>query len=164
MIRDDVKIGRGTKIWQPELVNLYGCEIGEDCNIGAFVEIGQGVKIGNRVRIGAHCFIPEGVRIEDDAFIGPGTTFTNDKYPPGTKAEWGKIIVMKDASIGARAVILPNVMIGTGALVGAGSVVIESVKAMAMVVGNPARLIVSQIPRLYQDRRNQIRSAGGGGL
>lgn len=162
MIRDDVKIGAGTKIWHPDLCNLYGCEIGEDCNIGAFVEIGQGVKIGDRVRIGAHCFIPEGVEIYDDVFIGPGTTFTNDKYPPGTKADWGKIIVMKDASIGARVTILPDIIIGAGALVGAGSVVIESVKPMTMVVGNPARPIVSQIPVVYQARRNQIRSAGGG--
>jgi acetyltransferase-like isoleucine patch superfamily enzyme len=126
----EVKIGRTTKIWHPDLVNIYGnCVIGDECNIGCFVEIGPGVIIGNRVRIGAHCFIPEGVIIQDDCFIGPGCVFTNDRYPPSHKEHWEKTIVLTGARIGAGCVILPGITIGQNALVGAGSVVIQDVEA-----------------------------------
>ena len=87
MIKDDVKIGKGTKIFHPDLVNLYGCEIGENCKIGAFVEIRKDVKIGNNVKIQAFVFIPEGVTIEDGVFIGPHVCFTNDKYPKAVKSD-----------------------------------------------------------------------------
>ncbi len=137
-IRSDCKIGQNTKIWHPENVNLYGCEIGEDCNIGFNVEIGPGVKIGNNVRIGNGCFIPEGVTIEDDCNIMPGVFFCNDKYPPSGKDKWGKTIIRRGATIGARAVILPDIEIGENALVGAGSVVTKSVLPRATVYGNPA--------------------------
>lgn len=138
-IRDDVIIGEGTKIWQPQLVNLYGCTIGRDCNIGAFVEIGQGVVIGDRCRIAAHCFIPDGVTIESDCFIGPGVRFCNDMYPPSDHTQWGKIIVRRGASIGANSTILPDVEIGENVMIGAASLVSRSVKASSKTFGHPAR-------------------------
>lgn len=139
MIGDDVVLGKNVKIWHPSLVNLYGCTIGDDCNIGAFVEIGPGVKIGNHVSIAAHCFIPAGVTIEDDCFIGPRVTFCNDKYPPSHKDNWGKVLVKKGASIGAGAIILPDVEIGEWALIGAGAIVTCSVPSRTKYFGNPAR-------------------------
>lgn len=140
----NVIIGSSTKIWNQELVNIYGtvknpCRIGASCNIGTFVEIGPGVMIGNNVKIGAHCFIPCGVTIEDDCFIGPGVIFTNDKYPPSGKMAWGRIVVKTQASIGAGSVILPNVVIGKNVLVGAGSVVTKSIPKDEIVYGNPAQ-------------------------
>lgn len=132
------QIGNGTKIWHPELVNLYGnYTIGENCNIGAFVEIGPSVSIGTGVTIGAFCFIPAGVTIMDWCFIGPRTIFCNDKYPPSSC--WGKVLVAEGARIGAGSVILPGVIIGRKALVGAGSVVTKDVAAFSVVKGNPAR-------------------------
>ena len=145
MVSKEATIGKGTMIWHPDLVNLIGdCVIGNDCNIGAFVEIGPGVIIGNWVKIGAHCFIPTGVTIEDDCFIGPATVFTNDKYPPGDKRNWGKIWVRRGAAIGAGCIILPSVTIGEDALVGAGSVVTKDVPAGWKVVGNPARRVTGE--------------------
>ena len=139
MIEKDVILGEGTKIWHPELVNLYGCNIGENCNIGAFVEIGKGVVIGNNVSIGAHCFIPEGVTIEDNCFIGPRTTFCNDMYPPSYGKHWGKVIVRKGASIGAGSIIVPGVEIGEGVMIGAGALVSRSIPASVKAFGHPAR-------------------------
>lgn len=139
-VSSDVVIGLSTVIWNPELVNIYGdCEIGEDCNIGSFVEIGPGVKIGNRVRVGAFTFIPEGVMIEDDVFIGPGCVFTNDKYPPSHRKNWLKTLVKKGSSLGAGCVVCPGVVIGKGALVGAGTVVSKDVPAGSLVVGSAMR-------------------------
>lgn len=143
MIGDYVVIGKESKIWHPEQVNIYGrkdnpCIIGDNVNIGSFVEIGPGVVIGDNVSIGAHCFIPEGVTIEDDCFIGPRTTFTNDKYPMSRKECWLPICVKKGAKIGAGSVILPGVTIGEKALIGAGSVVTKNVNAGVIVKGNPA--------------------------
>ncbi|MDD4931647.1 MAG: acyltransferase [Candidatus Colwellbacteria bacterium] len=139
MIRDDVVIGEGTKIWHPELVNLYGCTIGRNCNIGAFVEIGKGVIIGDRVAIGAHCFIPEGVEIEDDCFIGPRCTFCNDIYPPSYGKHWGQVIVRKGASLGAGVILVPGVEIGEGVMIGAGALVSRSIPAETKAYGHPAR-------------------------
>lgn len=131
------------KIWHPHLTNIYGnCIIGEECNIGAFAEIGPGVVIGKRCRIGAHCFIPEGVTIEDDVFVGPGTIFTNDRYPPSGKENWRPILIKTKASIGAGSVILPGVEIGEGAMIGAGTVVTKNIPAGYRVVGNPCRRII----------------------
>jgi UDP-2-acetamido-3-amino-2,3-dideoxy-glucuronate N-acetyltransferase len=149
------KIGKRTKIWHPELCNLYGdFIIGEDCNIGCFVEIGPGVIIGDRCRIGAHCFIPEGVTIEEDCFIGPHVTFTNDRYPPGGREAWRPILVRKKVSIGAGSVILPGVEIGEGAMVGAGTVVVRNIPAGIRVVGNPARRI---IPAIIKCERGEMK-------
>lgn len=140
MISNESIIHTSTKIWHPELVNIYGnCKIGENCNIAAFVEIGPGVIIGNNVSVAAHCFIPEGVTIEDDCFIGPGVVFCNDKYPPSSKKFWKPILVKRMSSIGARSVILPGVTIGEGALIGAASVVTRDVQNGTTVFGHPAK-------------------------
>jgi len=138
MIRD-AKIGEGTKIWHENLVNIYECNIGKKCNIGAFVEIGSGVSIGDNVSVGAYCFIPQGVTIESNCFIGPRVTFCNDMYPPSYGVHWGKIIVREGASIGAGSIILPDVEIGEGVLVGAGALVSRSIPAATKAYGHPAR-------------------------
>ncbi len=135
-----VKIGNNAKIY--DQVNLYGCEIGDNTKIDAFVYIEGGVKIGKNVKIRPFTFICEGVTIEDDVFIGPNVTFTNDMNPR-VRGEWKllKTTVKKGASIGAGAVILPGVTIGEYALVGAGAVVTKDVPPKAIVVGNPARIL-----------------------
>lgn len=153
MIEKDVIVGKNTKIYNPNLVNLYGCQIGEDCIIGTFVEIRKGVRIGNRVKIQAFSFIPDGVTIEDEVFIGPHVCFVNDLYPRATTkkgdlkkpTDWKvkKTRICKKASIGANATILCGVTIGEGALVGAGSVVVKDVSPWAIVAGNPAKPIGS---------------------
>ena len=133
MISPNTKIGKGTQIWQPELVNIYGAVIGDDCIIGAFVEIRKGVVIGDRVRIQAFAFIPEGTTIEDDVFIGPHVCFTNDRYPDAYKAKTGtwqqeNTLVKRGCSIGANATIHPGLTIGEGAMFGAGAVVTADVQ------------------------------------
>jgi UDP-2-acetamido-3-amino-2,3-dideoxy-glucuronate N-acetyltransferase len=130
--------GRNTKIWQP--CKVYDTAIiGKGCNIGVNCEIGHNVKIGNGVRIGHGCFIPEGVTIEDGCFIAPGVFFSNDKHPPShDKSQWGKILIKKGAIIGMRATILPGVVVGEGAMVGAGSVLTKDVPAGEKWYGNPA--------------------------
>jgi acetyltransferase-like isoleucine patch superfamily enzyme len=143
MISKDTIIGQGTKIWHPELVNIYGSTIGTDCNIGAFVEIRKNVIIGNRVRIQAFAFIPEGVTIGDDVFIGPHVCFTNDKYPDSINAKNGNwqcltTLVQSGCSIGANATILPGITIGSKAVIGAGAVVTTNVPAGKVYYGNPA--------------------------
>lgn len=137
-----VKMGAGTKIWHPELVNIYGCTIGEDCNIGCFVEIGPEVVIGHRCRIQSNVFIPKGVEIGDDVFIGPGVIFLNDKYPP-SKGEWACIrtYVKDKAVIGGGVLILPGITLGEECLIGAGAVVTKDVKPKNTVAGVPARCI-----------------------
>lgn len=155
MIKKDVTIGKGTKIFYPALVNLYGCEIGQNCIIGAFVEIRKDVKIGNNVKIQAFAFIPEGVTIEDGVFVGPHVCFTNDRYPRAINrdgslkisSDWItiKTLVKKGAGIGANATILCGVKIGEYAMIGAGSVVINDVPARTLVAGNPAKIIKKKI-------------------
>jgi acetyltransferase-like isoleucine patch superfamily enzyme len=136
---DNCRIGEGTRIWHPELVNLYGCEIGQNCSIGCFVEIGKNVVIGDRVKIQSKVYIPSGVVIRDDVFIGPGATFLNDKYPPSGREYWGDLtVVCCGASIGGGVLILPGVIIGAGALIGAGAVVTKDVKDGTTVLGVPA--------------------------
>ena len=137
---NDCDIGEGTVV--RDFVNLYGCKIGRDCKIAAFVEIQRDVVIGNRCKIEAYAFIPSGVTIEDDVFVGPHATFTNDLYPRAT-GEWSitPTKVKRGASIGANATVVCGVTIGERAMVGAGAVVTKDVPAGALVVGNPAKVI-----------------------
>jgi acetyltransferase-like isoleucine patch superfamily enzyme len=149
-IAHDVKLGKDVKIYA--FVNLYGCEIGDECKIGTFVEIQKGVRIGNRVKLSSHSFVCEGVTIEDEVFIGHGVMFINDKYPHSTteagslqsEADWvcTPTLIKKRASIGSNATILCGVTIGEGAMVGAGSVVTRDVPPGAIVAGNPAHPIL----------------------
>jgi UDP-2-acetamido-3-amino-2,3-dideoxy-glucuronate N-acetyltransferase len=146
-VSDDVRLGRNVKIY--DFVNLYGCEIGDNTKIGAFVEIQQGAKIGADCKVSSHSFICEGVTIQDRVFIGHNVTFINDRYPRATnesgklkgKEDWVCIptLIEEGASIGSSATILCGVTIGRGALVGAGSVVTKNVAPGSVVAGNPAR-------------------------
>jgi acetyltransferase-like isoleucine patch superfamily enzyme len=153
-IAPDVTLGRDTVIFHPDLVNLYGCTIGDECKIATFVEIQRGVVLGRRVKVEAFAFIPSGVTIEDGVFIGPHVCFTNDRYPVAVDAEgellgatgsgdWEVVttVVEAGASIGANATIICGVRIGARALVGAGAVVTRDVPPGALVVGNPARVV-----------------------
>jgi len=143
----NVKLGRDVTIYS--FVNAYGCEIGDDSRVGAFVEIQKGVVIGRRCKISSHSFICEGVTIEDNVFIGHGVMFTNDKFPratnpdgsPQSEADWQVIptLVKGGASIGSNATIIAGVVIGENALVGAGAVVTRDVPDGAVVAGVPAR-------------------------
>jgi acetyltransferase-like isoleucine patch superfamily enzyme len=148
-VAPDVKLGREVKL--SKFINLYGCEIGDETKVGAFVEVQKNAKIGQRCKISSHTFICEGVTIEDDVFIGHGVMFINDTYPrattPGgalqTEKDWKVEItlVKKGASIGSGCTILSKVTVGENAIVGAGSVVTRDVPANAIVAGNPARLL-----------------------
>lgn len=150
-IADDVILGEGVLIHHPALVNLYGCRIGNDVKIGAFVEIQKNATIGSRCKISSHTFVCEGVTIEDDVFVGHHVVFINDRYPRAstegalqTEADWTVVPthVRAGASIGSGAVILCGVTIGRGALVGAGAVVTRDVPDQAVVAGTPARAML----------------------
>lgn len=141
MIDENVKIGSNCKILHPELVNIYGCEIGNNVTIGAFVEICKNVVIGDNCKIQSHCFIAPGTEIKSNVFIGPGTIILNDKYPPSKGLHYRKVIVEIGAKIGGGCTILPGVTIGEGCTIGAGSVVTKSVKPYEIVAGNPSRKI-----------------------
>jgi len=144
-----VKLGQDVKIYA--FANLYGCEIGDESKIGAFVEIQKGARIGRRVKVSSHTFICEGVTIEDSVFIGHGVMFINDKYPRATnelgelqtEADWKCIPtrVKRGASIGSNATILCGLTIGEEAIVGAGSVVTHDVSPRTIVAGNPACIV-----------------------
>lgn len=147
-ISDDVRLGKDVKL--SKFINLYGCTVGDNTKIGAFVEVQKNASIGRNCKISSHTFICEGVSIEDDVFIGHNVTFVNDKYPRATskggglqtEADWKvePTVVKKGASIGSGATILGNVTIGENAIVGAGSTVTRDVPANSIVAGNPARL------------------------
>ena len=155
MIAPSVELGENVSIPQPQLVNLYGCRIGSNTRIGAFVEIQRGAAIGEHCKISSHSFVCDGVTIEDGVFIGHGVMFTNDLYPRAvnadgslqTEADWTLVRtrVCRHASIGSNATILAGVTIGEGALVGAGAVVTKDVPPHAIVVGVPAA-VVGTIP------------------
>lgn len=141
MIHRNCIKGAGNFIWHEAQSNIGACEIGSGNIIHSHVWIGDGVKIGNRCKIQAFAFIPKGVTIEDDVFIGPRVTFTNDKHPPSGGKGWEETLVKKGTVIGAGAVVLPGLTIGENAIVGAGSVVTKDVPDGATVVGNPARIL-----------------------
>lgn len=133
MINRNAKIEPGTHIWHRELSNIGACKIGTGCTIHSHVWIGDKVTIGNRVKIQAFTFIPDGVTIEDDVFIGPRVTFTNDKYPPSYGRHWKDTVVKRGATIGAGVVVLPGVTIGISACCGAGAIVTTDVEDGAIV-------------------------------
>ena len=150
-IADDVVLGNDVRIFQPDLVNLYGCSIGAESKIGAFVEIQKNASLGARCKISSHTFICEGVTIDDEVFIGHGVMFTNDRYPQAvnddgtlqTEADWTVVPtrVKRRAAIGSNATIIAGVTIGVSALVGAGAVVTSDVADYAIVAGVPAKVI-----------------------
>jgi acetyltransferase-like isoleucine patch superfamily enzyme len=148
-IAPSVKIGKDVKF--SKFINLYGCEIGDETKIGAFVEIQKNASVGKRCKISSHTFVCEGVEIQDNVFVGHGVTFVNDSYPRATtasgdlqtEADWKveKTVVSKGASIGSGATILSDLTIGENAIVGAGSVVTKDVPPNAIVAGNPAKVL-----------------------
>lgn len=148
-VSDDVKLGKNVKL--TKFINLYGCEIGDNSKIGAFVEIQKNARIGSNCKISSHTFICEGVIIEDNVFVGHNVTFINDLYPRATTGggklqteddwECGRTLIRKGASIGSSATLLCGITVGENAIIGAGSVVTRDVPPCAVVAGNPARLI-----------------------
>jgi acetyltransferase-like isoleucine patch superfamily enzyme len=149
-IADSVRLGKNVRIPHPSLVNLYGCAVGDDSRIGTFVEIQKNASVGARCKISSHTFICEGVNVEDEVFIGHGVMFTNDLHPRATNDDgspqddndWTVVEtrVKRRASIGSNATILAGIVIGEGALVGAGAVVTRDVPDHAIVAGVPARI------------------------
>ena len=151
MITSDVQMGDGVEIRHPDLVNLYGCHIGESTKIGTFVEIQKDARVGRRCKISSHTFICSGVTIEDEVFVGHGVMFTNDLYPRATRddgglqgeQDWRQIDtrICEGASIGSNATILAGITVGARAIIGAGAVVTRSVAPYAIVAGVPARVV-----------------------
>ncbi len=148
-VTPDVKLGKDVKL--SKFINLYGCEIGDETKIGAFVEIQKNARVGRRCKISSHTFICEGVDIEDNVFIGHGVTFINDSFPRSTTEDGGlqteqdwhveKTLIKSGASIGSGSTILSNVTVGENAIVGAGSVVTRDVPPNMIVAGNPAKVL-----------------------
>jgi len=159
-IAPNVTLGANVNIYHPELVNIYGCSIGDDTKIGAFVEVQKNARVGARCKISSHTFICEGVTIEDEVFVGHGVMFINDRYPRATtsgqlqtEADWKVVptLVKCGASVGSGAVILCGITIGEKALIGAGAVVTHDVPDRAIVIGVPARL-AGHVPRQEENR------------
>jgi len=150
-IANSVVLGKDVKVFQPDLVNLYGCTIGDETKVGAFVEIQKNAMIGARCKISSHTFVCEGVTIEDEVFVGHGVMFINDRFPRATNTDgsiqteenWSveNTTIRSRASIGSNATIVAGITIGIGALVGAGAVVTKDVVDYAIVAGVPARVI-----------------------
>jgi UDP-2-acetamido-3-amino-2,3-dideoxy-glucuronate N-acetyltransferase len=155
-IAPNVKLGKDVKL--SKFINMYGCEVGDETKIGAFVEIQKNASVGRRCKISSHTFVCEGVEIQDNVFIGHSVTFINDSYPRSTtpegelqtEADWKveKTVVRKGASIGSGSTILSNLTIGENAIIGAGSVVTKDVPANTIVAGNPAKVL-----RLTEEKR-----------
>ena len=150
MITADVQLGEGVEIRHPDLVNLYGCIVGDATKIGTFVEIQKNARVGNRCKVSSHTFVCSGVTIEDEVFVGHGVMFTNDSYPRATtdgrlqtEQDWKEIptTIRSGASIGSNVTVLAGLTVGEHAMVGAGAVVTKDVPAHAIVVGVPARVI-----------------------
>jgi acetyltransferase-like isoleucine patch superfamily enzyme len=166
-IGSDVSLGKDVRIFQPELVNLYGCRIAAETKIGAFVEIQKNASVGARCKISSHTFICEGVTIDDEVFVGHGVMFTNDLYPRAvnedgslqTEADWTVVPthVKRRASIGSNATVMAGVTIGESALVGAGAVVTADVADFAIVAGVPARVIGDT-----RERKSEPPASAGG--
>ncbi len=150
-IAEDVSLGRDVVIFHPDLVNLYGCRVGDDTRIGSFVEIQKNAVVGARCKISSHSFICEGVTLDDEVFVGHGVMFTNDLYPRATNkdgsiktdSDWEVVptIVKRRAGIGSNATILAGISIGESAMIGAGAVVRDDVPDFAIVAGVPARVV-----------------------
>jgi UDP-2-acetamido-3-amino-2,3-dideoxy-glucuronate N-acetyltransferase len=150
-VMSDVRLGCGVRIFHPDLVNIYGCIIGDHTKIGPFVEIQKGSRIGCRCKISSHSFICEGVTLEDEVMVAHGVIFTNDRFPRATnsdgsmrtEADWQvtETLVRRGASIGSNATILAGITVGLGALVGAGAVVSRDVPDYSVVIGVPARIV-----------------------
>ena len=148
-IAQDVKLGRDVRL--SKFINLYGCEVGDETKIGAFVEIQKNATVGKRCKISSHTFVCEGVTIEDNVFVGHSVTFINDSYPRSTtadgnlqtEADWKveRTVIKKGASIGSGSTILSNITVGENAIVGAGSVVTKDVPPNSIWAGNPAKLL-----------------------
>jgi acetyltransferase-like isoleucine patch superfamily enzyme len=160
-IAPSVKLGQSVKL--SKFINLYGCEIGDETKIGAFVEIQKNAVVGRRCKISSHTFICEGVTIEDNVFVGHSVTFINDSYPRSTnedgelqtESDWKveRTLVKRGASIGSGSTILSNVVIGENAIVGAGSMVTRDVPANTIVVGNPAKILRTIGPQKVEQLR-----------
>jgi acetyltransferase-like isoleucine patch superfamily enzyme len=150
-IADDVKLGANVQL--SKFINLYGCEVGDETKIGAFVEIQKNARVGRCCKISSHTFVCEGVTIEDNVFVGHGVIFTNDSYPRATsingeiqtEKDWvvERTIVKQGASIGSGSTILSNLVIGENSIVGAGSIVTRNIPPNVIVAGNPARILRS---------------------
>ena len=167
-IDDNVRLGQNVIIFHPQLVNLYGCQIGDETKIGSFVEIQKNVIVGSKCKVSSHSFICEGVIMEDEVFIGHGVMFTNDLYPRATnedsslknETDWSVIrtYVKRRASIGSNATILPGVTIGENAIIGAGAVVTHDIPDYKIVVGVPAK-IIGNVPNVSElDHSNLLSS------
>jgi acetyltransferase-like isoleucine patch superfamily enzyme len=167
MISDDVQLAEGVVIHHPDLVNLYGCQIGAESRVGTFVEIQKGAVIGARCKISSHTFICEGVDIENGVFVGHGVMFINDIYPRAvtgdgslqTEADWqvARTLIKEEAAIGSNATVMGGVTVGRRAMIGAGAVVKQDVPDYAIAVGVPARIVGD-----VRDREGrQVAAAGG---
>jgi len=164
MVDPDVVLGRNVRIFDPALVNLFGCTIGDDTFIGPFVEVTRGVVVGRRCKIESHAFVCDGVTIADDVFVGHGVVFTNDLYPRTDRhVEYRRTRVEEFASIGSNATIVGGTTIGCHAVVGAGSVVTRDVPPLAVVAGNPAKVLrrFTSVEELKEYIQTRQASAGG---